>query len=107
MIPTRGKKSTSGGIQLTSNMEKPGRGIMSPRSSATWQPMMETTTVLQVPMTSGGDEDNVLEDIMGGGDDEFGDIAHLKDLASEAPVIRLVNLLLTKALEQRAEKFFA
>lgn len=36
------------------------------------------------------------------GDDEFGDIAHLKDLASEAPVIRLVNLLLTKALEQRA-----
>ena len=36
------------------------------------------------------------------GDDEFGDIAHLKDLASEAPVIRLVNLILTKALEQRA-----
>jgi general secretion pathway protein E len=35
-------------------------------------------------------------------DDEFGDIAHLKDLASEAPVIRLVNLLLTKALESRA-----
>ena len=35
-------------------------------------------------------------------DDEFGDIAHLKDLASEAPVIRLVNLLLTKALENRA-----
>ena len=36
------------------------------------------------------------------GDDEFGDVAHLKDLASEAPVIRLVNLILTKALEQRA-----
>jgi general secretion pathway protein E len=36
------------------------------------------------------------------GDDEFGDIAHLKDLASEAPVIRLVNLLMTKALESRA-----
>ena len=35
-------------------------------------------------------------------EDDFGDIAHLKDLASEAPVIRLVNLLLTKALEQRA-----
>ncbi|MDQ3027504.1 MAG: Flp pilus assembly complex ATPase component TadA, partial [Pseudomonadota bacterium] len=33
---------------------------------------------------------------------DFGDIAHLKDLASEAPVIRLVNLLLTKALESRA-----
>jgi general secretion pathway protein E len=36
------------------------------------------------------------------GEDEFGDIAHLKDLASEAPVIRLVNLLMTKALESRA-----
>jgi general secretion pathway protein E len=35
-------------------------------------------------------------------EDDFGDIAHLKDLASEAPVIRLVNLVLTKALEQRA-----
>ena len=33
---------------------------------------------------------------------DFGDIEHLKDLASEAPVIRLVNLILTKALEQRA-----
>ena len=35
-------------------------------------------------------------------EDEFGDVAHLKDLASEAPVIRLVNLLLTKAVESRA-----
>ncbi|MDQ1580130.1 MAG: type pilus assembly protein PilB, partial [Microbacteriaceae bacterium] len=33
---------------------------------------------------------------------DWGDVEHLKDLASEAPVIRLVNLILTKALEQRA-----
>jgi len=33
---------------------------------------------------------------------DLGDVEHLKDLASEAPVIRLVNLVLTKALEQRA-----
>jgi general secretion pathway protein E len=33
---------------------------------------------------------------------DFGDVEHLKDLASEAPVIRLVNLMLTKALESRA-----
>ena len=33
---------------------------------------------------------------------DWGDVEHLKDLASEAPVIRLVNLLFTKALEQRA-----
>ncbi len=30
---------------------------------------------------------------------DLGDIEHLKDLASEAPVIRLVNLLITHALE--------
>ena len=38
-------------------------------------------------------------------DDENGaqdDIEHLKDLASEAPVIRLVNLILQKAVEHRA-----
>ncbi len=35
-------------------------------------------------------------------EDDLGDIAHLKDLASEAPVIRLVNLILTKAVESRA-----
>jgi len=33
---------------------------------------------------------------------DWGDVEHLKDLASEAPVIRLVNLMLTKALESRA-----
>ena len=33
---------------------------------------------------------------------DFGDIEHLKDLASEAPVVRLVNLLITHALESRA-----
>ncbi len=32
----------------------------------------------------------------------FGDIEHLKDLASEAPVIRLVNLIINHALERRA-----
>jgi len=46
----------------------------------------------------------IVDNISTRGDDdqEIGDIAHLKDLASEAPVIRLVNLLFTKALEQRA-----
>ncbi|HSR52697.1 MAG TPA: type II secretion system ATPase GspE [Acidobacteriota bacterium] len=34
------------------------------------------------------------------GEDE--DIEHLKDLASEAPVIRLVNLLISRAIEARA-----
>ncbi|MBK6744347.1 MAG: type II secretion system ATPase GspE [Hydrogenophilales bacterium] len=35
-------------------------------------------------------------------EEESSDVQHLKDLASEAPVIRLVNLLITRALEQRA-----
>ena len=35
------------------------------------------------------------------GDDEE-DMNHLRDLASEAPVIRLVNLLINRAVEQRA-----
>jgi general secretion pathway protein E len=37
----------------------------------------------------------------GGGDDEE-DVEHLRDLASEAPVIRLVNLILQRAVESRA-----
>jgi general secretion pathway protein E len=46
----------------------------------------------------------IVDNISARTDDEqeLGDVEHLKDLASEAPVIRLVNLLLTKALEARA-----
>ncbi len=36
----------------------------------------------------------------GGGDED--DVEHLRDLASEAPVIRLVNLVIQRAVEQRA-----
>ena len=34
--------------------------------------------------------------------DEEEDVGHLKDLASEAPIIRLVNLYITRAVESRA-----
>ncbi|MBI2821992.1 MAG: type II secretion system ATPase GspE [Acidobacteria bacterium] len=34
--------------------------------------------------------------------EDIDDVEHLKDLASEAPVIRLVNLLISKAIESRA-----
>jgi len=34
--------------------------------------------------------------------DEQEDVGHLKDLASEAPIIRLVNLYITRAIESRA-----
>jgi general secretion pathway protein E len=35
-------------------------------------------------------------------DEEGEDIGHLKDLASEAPIIKLVNLLIARAMESRA-----
>ena len=52
------------------------------------------------------DISRIVED-MGGGEFEFigedeEDVGHLKDLASEAPIIRLVNLLITRAVESRA-----
>ncbi|MGH8656082.1 MAG: type II secretion system ATPase GspE [Gammaproteobacteria bacterium] len=34
--------------------------------------------------------------------DDEDDVQHLKDLASEAPVVRLVNLVINRAIEQRA-----
>jgi len=69
-------------------------------------------------IAASNDIDAALERLYGGGkssmgqivdnistrddDQDFGDVEHLKDLASEAPVIRLVNLLISKASEQRA-----
>ncbi len=38
----------------------------------------------------------------GGGGEDREDVDHLRDLASEAPVIQLVNLLITRAVEARA-----
>ncbi len=45
----------------------------------------------QIVESLGGQEDNDLEDV-----------EHLRDLASEAPVIRLVNLIMQRAVESRA-----
>jgi len=69
-------------------------------------------------IAASNDIDAALERLYGGGkssmgqivdnistrddDQDLGDVEHLKDLASEAPVIRLVNLLISKASEQRA-----
>ena len=45
----------------------------------------------------------IVEDLAGPGEAASEEeIAHLKDLASEAPVIRLVNLVLQNAVEQGA-----
>jgi general secretion pathway protein E len=47
-----------------------------------------------------GNSDGSAQPIEGIGDDE--DVAHLRDMASEVPVIRLVNQMLVRALENRA-----
>ncbi|MBP1729895.1 MAG: putative ral secretion pathway protein (Type traffic warden ATPase) [Deltaproteobacteria bacterium] len=48
----------------------------------------------------------IIEDMSGTGIEFISeaeeDIGHLKDLASEAPIIKLVNLLITRAVESRA-----
>ncbi|MCC6592505.1 MAG: Flp pilus assembly complex ATPase component TadA, partial [Xanthomonadales bacterium] len=44
----------------------------------------------------------IVENLEGGGDGGEDDVEHLRDLASEAPVIRLVNLIMQRAVEQRA-----
>ena len=52
-----------------------------------------------------GDGVSQLEKIVDGVDqlnEDFDDVEHLKDLASEAPVIRLVNLIISRAVENRA-----
>ncbi len=50
--------------------------------------------------------ERIIEDMDGGAlefvSDNEEDIGHLKDLASEAPIIKLVNLLITRAVEGRA-----
>jgi general secretion pathway protein E len=44
----------------------------------------------------------IIDTLGEGGDDELEDVEHLRDLASEAPVIRLVNLIMQRAVEARA-----
>ncbi|MBT8061843.1 MAG: type II secretion system ATPase GspE [Xanthomonadales bacterium] len=44
----------------------------------------------------------IIDSLGGEAGDDIEDVEHLRDLASEAPVIRLVNLILQRAVEARA-----
>ena len=44
----------------------------------------------------------IVDSLGGEGEEDLEDVEHLRDLASEAPVIRLVNLILQRAVESRA-----
>ncbi|MCB1043086.1 MAG: type II secretion system ATPase GspE [Acidobacteria bacterium] len=71
---------------------------------------------LGLKMTTPTDIQDALERVYGEGatqlekivdgvesfDEDYDDVEHLKDLASEAPVIRLVNLIINRAVEHRA-----
>ena len=93
--------------------------MIDPADAFTLNAIATATQKQVVPkLLSSTDFDTVYEKLYGSGkssmgqivdniatrDDEqdFGDIEQLKDLASEAPVIRLVNLIINHALERRA-----
>ncbi len=94
-------------------------GMVDPQDSFTVQAFAAATgKQVQTRLMAANDFDAVYERLYGAGkssmgqivdnistrdeEQEFGDIEHLKDLASEAPVIRLVNLVINHALERRA-----
>jgi len=47
----------------------------------------------------------IIDSLGDGEDDALEDVEHLRDLASEAPVIRLVNLIMQRAVEARCENY--
>ncbi len=52
-----------------------------------------------------GEEKSQMDKLLGDADSDavdFDDLEHLKDLASEAPVIKMVNLIMQRAIELRA-----
>jgi len=79
---------------------------------------MATGKAVKVSIGLRTDIDDAIERLFGGGRSAMGqivenlggenaeagedDVEHLRDLASEAPVIRLVNLIIQRAVEQRA-----
>lgn len=87
---------------------------------AQWYPFQALAYTCEVPVWlaigSRNEVDTLIERYYGQGRSAMGslienldeqggvleDIEHLKDMASEAPVIRLVNLILQRAVEQRA-----
>ncbi|MBN7795161.1 GspE/PulE family protein [Parahaliea mediterranea] len=58
------------------------------------------TLQLHLQAEEGGDDEELSDQFAGQSDDEF--IEHLRDLASEAPVIRLVNQIIHRAVDMGA-----
>jgi general secretion pathway protein E len=62
----------------------------------------EIDQALELQYGEGKSQMNLLIDGLDVDDNHAEDIEHLKDLASEAPVIKMVNLIMQKAVETRA-----
>lgn len=106
-------------IPVSENEQEVVLAMADPADVFTVQAFAAATRKRVVPkLLAGNDFETVFERLYGNGkssmgqivdnistrdeDQEFGDIEQLKDLASEAPVIRLVNLIINHALERRA-----
>jgi general secretion pathway protein E len=59
---------------------------------------------LYAELSEGGEAEAVLDDMVADGEPAEEDAERLKDLASEAPVIRLVNQLIARAVETHASE---
>ena len=64
--------------------------------------LSEIDAALEVQYGEGHSQMDKLIDDLGGDDLGEEDLEHLKDLASEAPVIKMVNLIMQRAIETRA-----
>lgn len=106
-------------IPVSENEQEVVLAMADPADTFTVQAFAAATRKRVVPkLLAANDFETVFERLYGNGkssmgqivdnistrdeDQEFGDIEQLKDLASEAPVIRLVNLIINHALERRA-----
>ena len=106
-------------IPVTETESEVVLAMTDPADSFTLRAVAAATRKRVVPkLLAGSDFDVVYERLYGSGkssmgqivdnistrdeEQDFGDIEQLKDLASEAPVIRLVNLIINHALERRA-----
>ena len=109
----------AGAIPVAEDEEEVVVAMLDPADSFTVQAFGAATRKRVTPkLLAGSDFETLYERLYGSGkssmgqivdniatrdeDQEFGDIEQLKDLASEAPVIRLVNLIINHALERRA-----
>ncbi|MCB1052525.1 MAG: type II secretion system ATPase GspE [Acidobacteria bacterium] len=62
----------------------------------------EIVDTLEIWYGEGATQLEKIVDGVDGFEENYDDVEHLKDLASEAPVIRLVNLIISRAVEARA-----